>query len=107
MFDEFHSKYYIIIDRHDPLKQLGRRNIKNLSNPWVTSGIRNSIRVKNELYKRYLKTRSLYYHSKFKMYRNKIIHLIKINKIGYYNRYFTLHKSSIKINGKEYGKLLV
>ena len=96
MFDEFHSKLSATIDKHAPLKQLGRRSIKNLSNPWVTLGIRNAIRVKNKLYKKYIKTRLLYYHSKFKMYRNKINHLIKINKISYYNRYFTLHKSSIK-----------
>ena len=96
MFDEFHSKLSATIDKHASLKQLGRRSIKNLSNPWVTSGIRNAIRVKNKLYKEYIKTRLLYYYSKLKMHRNKINHLIKINKISYYNRYFTLHKSSIK-----------
>jgi hypothetical protein len=96
MFDEFHSKLSAIIDKHAPLKQLGRRNIKNLSNPWITTGIRKSIKFKNKLYKKYIKTRSLYYHSKFKIYRYKINHLIKINKISYYNRYFTLHRCSIK-----------
>ena len=43
MFDEFHSKLSATIDKHAPLKQVGRRSIKNLFNPWVTSGIRNSI----------------------------------------------------------------
>ena len=95
-FDEFHSKLSATINKHAPLKQLGRRSIKNCSNPWVTSGIRNSIGVKNKFYKKYIKTRLLYYHSRIKMYRNKINHLIKRNKISYYNRYFTLHKSSIK-----------
>ena len=89
MFDEFYSKLSATIDKHAPLKQLGRRSIKNLSNPWVTSGISNSIRVKNKLYKKYIKTSLLYYHSKFKMYRNKINHLIKINTI-------TFHEFSIK-----------
>ena len=95
MFDEFHSKLSATIDKHAPLKQLGR-SIENCSNPWVTSRIRNSIGVKNKLYKKYIKTRLLYYHSRIKMYTNKINHLIKSIKISYYDRYFTLHKSSTK-----------
>ena len=44
------------------------------------------LRRKNELYRKYLKTKSTYYHCKFK-YRN-IYHLLKDSKRLYYNNYF-------------------
>ena len=46
------------------------------------------INVKNSLYKRYLKTKSLHYYIKFKHYRNKLNHLLKLSKRQYYNNYF-------------------
>ena len=36
-------------------------------------------------------TKSSYYQTKFKVYRNKLNHLIKISKINYYNDYFSIH----------------
>ena len=35
-----------------------------------------------------VKTRSAYIHTKFKSYRNKLSHLLKISKKEYYNNYF-------------------
>lgn len=59
-----------------------------MSKPWITPAIKVSISVKNKLYKKYLKTKSTYYFSKFKYYRNKLTHLLKISKRHYYNQYF-------------------
>ena len=84
MFDTFYSRLSNIIDRHIPIKKLSAKEIKQLSKPWITSGIRRSIRIKNKLYKRFIKTQSVYYHTKFKLYRNKLNHLIKISKVNYY-----------------------
>ena len=96
MFDDFYSKLSATIDKHAPLKQLSKKDIKYLSNPWISAGIKTSIKIKNNLYKKYVKTKSLYYHTKFKIYRNKLNHLIKISKTEYYNRYFTTHSANIK-----------
>ena len=57
----------------------------------ITSAIRTSIKIKNKLYKKFLKTKSSYYQTKFKVYRNKLNHLIKISKRKYYNDYFSIH----------------
>ena len=35
-----------------------------------------------------MKTKSTYFHSKFKYYRNKLNHLLKVSKKRYYNEYF-------------------
>ena len=43
MFRSFYSKISSIIDKHIPVKQLSRREIKFKSKPWTTSTLRKSI----------------------------------------------------------------
>ena len=91
MFDNFYNKLSEVIDQHVPVKQLSKQNLKARSKPWITSGIRTSIQIKNGLFKKFLKTKSIYYHAKFKIYRNKLNHLIKLAKRNYYNNFFAVH----------------
>ena len=91
MFDTFYRKVSEFIDIHIPLKQLSKKDSKLKTKPWITSAIRISIKIKNNLYKKFLKTKSSYYQTKFKVYRNKLNHLIKISKRNYYNNYFSIH----------------
>jgi uncharacterized pyridoxamine 5'-phosphate oxidase family protein len=53
---------------HIPIKQLSRKELKFQSKPWITSAIKVSIHVKNKLYIICLKTKSTYYHHKFKYF---------------------------------------
>ena len=92
MFDVFYSKLSSVVDRHIPLKQLSKAHLKNLDKPWISRGIRKSIKLKNNYYKKYIKTRSIYHYNKFKTYRNKINHLLRISKVNYYNKYFTKNR---------------
>ena len=96
MFDNFYIKLSEVVDLHVPVKQLSKQDLKAQSKPWITCGIRTSIRIKNGLYKKFLKTKSIYYHTKFKIYRNKLNHLIKLAKTNYYNKFFSVHVN----NGK-------
>ena len=66
------------------------------SKPWITSAIRKSINIKNNIYKKFLKTNSSYYHSKFKLYRNKLNRLLRISKRIYYNNYFVQNINDTK-----------
>ena len=75
---------------------MSSKELKLKSNPWITSGIKKSILVKNKLHKKFLKTKSAYYFSKFKYYRNKLNHLLKIQKRKYYNEYFLNNLSDSK-----------
>ena len=56
MFQSFYSVVSNIIDRHIPVKQLSRRELKLKSKPWITLGIKKSIQIKNNLYKKFIKT---------------------------------------------------
>lgn len=65
-----------INNEHAPLKII---KIKNKSNkPWVIGCLRKAIKIRNQLYKKWLTTRNSYYHDKHKLYRNKIVAINKI-----------------------------
>ena len=50
LFSSFYKKYNAIVNKHTPMKNLSKRKPKQLSKPWITSGIRAAIKVKNKLY---------------------------------------------------------
>ena len=65
LFSSFYNKYNTIVNKHAPMKKLSNRKAKQLSKPWITSGIRAAIKVKNKLYVFGDEVR-------YKQYRNKI-----------------------------------
>ena len=58
VFDSFHAKITEIIDKHVPLKKVSKRRLLLSAKPWITRGIKISIKIKNSLYKSYLKTKN-------------------------------------------------
>ena len=89
MFDTFHTRIEEIVNKHGPVRKLSKKEIKLKDKPWITKAIQISIRKKNSIYKKYIKTKLHKYFLKFKYYRNKLNHLIKISKKQYYNNYFS------------------
>ena len=49
-FSLFYNKINNLLNKRAPLKPISRRKIKQLSKPWITKGIRKSIKIKNSLY---------------------------------------------------------
>ena len=88
LFDFFYKKVSEVVDRHVLIKQLSKEEIKTKFKPWIIPAIKSSIRKKNELYKKYLKTKSVFYHTKFKLYRNKLNDLLRCSKRNYYCNFF-------------------
>ena len=58
-FQRFYSTIIQIIDKHAPVKRLRKKQITFKFKPWITKGIKISINTKNELFKRYLKTKKI------------------------------------------------
>ena len=50
-FEQFLLKLNNLLDTHAPFKYSKRKNEKH-NKPWITNGIANSIRKKNNLYKK-------------------------------------------------------
>ena len=51
---------------------------------------------RDSLHRHYLKTRTCYSHTKFKCYRNKLNHLLRLSKTNYYKEYFIINKTKTK-----------
>ena len=50
LFSSFYSKFNKILNKHAPMKTMSKRRLKKLSKPWITNGIRVSIKIKNQLF---------------------------------------------------------
>ena len=47
MFDVFFSKLFSIVDKHILLRQWSKKGLKHFREPWISQGIRKSIKLKN------------------------------------------------------------
>ena len=99
IFSSFYSKYTDIINKRVPIKQIFRRQLKRFSKPWITQGIRASIKTKNKLFASDDQT-------KYKFYRNEINHIISISKRGYFHNYFEKSLTNMKKTWEALNNLL-
>ena len=88
-FSTFYNKLNRIVNKHAPIKTISKRKAKQLNKPWITKGLRVSIKKKNELFFSCDK-------SKYKIYRNKILTLSRLSKKLYYHDYFMTNSNDIK-----------
>ena len=63
-----------------------------MKKPWITKGIRKSIKTKNEAYSQFCKTDNNVFYQKYVYFRDKINHLIRKRKREYHNKYFEKNK---------------
>ena len=49
-FSPFYNKLNKHINKHAPFKILSKRKAKQFSKPWITKGLRKSIKIKNRLF---------------------------------------------------------
>ena len=89
LFSLFYRKINDLVNKHAPMKFLSNRRLKQLQKPWITQGIRTSIKVKNQLF-------SSGDTDKYKYYRNELCHLIRISKKLYFNNYFDFNIQNMK-----------
>ena len=61
--------------------------INKIANPWITAGLKESIRTKNKLYKKFVK-RPITYGDHYRSYRNTLSRLIKLAKNNFHKKRF-------------------
>ena len=81
------------------MKTISNRKAKQLSKPWITKGIRISIKVKNKLY-------VSGDTANYKIYRNKICTLMRLSKQQYYSKFFNDNLINMKKTWKGINNLL-
>ena len=83
------NKVNKLLNKHAPYKTLSQRRVKQMQRPWITRGLRKSIKVKNRLF--YSGNKAQY-----KIYRNKILLLSRLSKKLYYHNYFSQILTNMK-----------
>ena len=100
-----HLKYFLdifdlLLDSHAPLKKLSCSKSKFYFKPWITSGIQNSMKVKDRLQKKFLRAkdpvRKEQLHNKVKQYRNCINKLKRKRKSNHYQNFFQDHRKNLR-----------
>ena len=89
LFSSFYKKLNKVVNKHAPIKNLSKRKAKQLSKPWITKGIRTSIKIKNKLF---ASDNNLQY----RLYRNKLTYLIRASKKNYFHNFFNSNINNMK-----------
>ena len=78
-----------ILGKHAPLKKTSGKRQKEKIKPWVKRGIRQSMKIRDKLYKQFIKSKNNQTHeikqAAFKKYRNKITDLLRISKQSHFS----------------------
>jgi len=78
------------------MKTCTSRILKSHQKPWLTKGIQRSLKNKNKLYKKLIKRPTPENKLKYKQYRNKLHHLIRISKKRHYKEKFEQTQGNVK-----------
>ena len=92
-FNSFFLNFNALLDNLIPLKKVSIKRFKLKFKPWITSGILKSLKKRRDLHNRFIRTKSTerkdFLYSRFKVYRNMLVTLIRISKENYFNKYFS------------------
>ena len=93
-FSKFNCILFSLYDRCYPIVTK-RINMNKKASPWMTAGIKQSIKTKNKLYKKFVK-KPITYGLAYRQYRNNLTKIIKASKSIYYHGQFNEVKGNIK-----------
>ena len=96
---------HMLLDRHALFKSFHKRSNIYRSKPWITTGIAKSIKVKDNLYKKFSSETNLQkkaeYQNQFRAYQNYISILLRYSKDSHYNGLFEETKEILQQSGKQ------
>ena len=108
-FNTFFNKIDSLVNDYIPLKKLTKNEIKHKFKPWITLGLRNSMKRRDKIYKKYIKAKNSdikeKYEKQSKSLRNQIVTLCRGSKRLHFQNYFPSHANNIKSTCKVLIKL--
>ena len=89
----FIKEFLNALDKHQPMRELSKKEKKILTKPWLTTGLLKSISKKRTLFKKFkndkLKGKATKTYKQYKLYTDQINKLKRICMQDYYQNYFT------------------
>ena len=99
-FDYSHKMLLNILNEHYPIKILNKKEIELERKPWITKGILTSTKIKNQTYRKFIKSKvkdkSSELYLKFKRYRDLINTLKRRSQKQFHVDYFQRHLNNAK-----------
>ncbi|XP_065662942.1 uncharacterized protein LOC136085555 [Hydra vulgaris] len=95
IYNKFFNTFFSVYDANYPVFEITLKP-KTLKNPWITKGLKKSSKIKQNLYIKYLKTKS---HANLRIYKNYKTLFEKIRKNlkkNYYSNLITKYKNDSK-----------
>lgn len=105
-YKAFKEVFNTIYNKYFPIITIKHKDIKRKGNKWITQGLIKSTKTKEKLHKKFLRKPTLTNRSKYKNYRNKLNHLIRVAKRTYYHNRIDCSKSDLKATWKIINELL-
>ena len=103
-YNIFSENYLRLFNKYFPFKQISRKQFKD--KPYITAGLKISIRTKNKLYQKYLKNKSPENEASWKNFRNRLNTCIKRAEERYYSEILKSNQSNSTNLWKTFGKIL-
>ena len=94
-YETFLSIFRSLYDKNCPIQEYNRL-LKYNKCPWITKGLQNACKKKNTLYRDFIRHRTKDAENKYKVYKNKLINIIRISKKEYYKKILDDNKNNIK-----------
>ena len=89
-----------LLDTHAPFKKPNKKDLKFLTKPWITQGLQNPIKKKNNIYLKLVKCKNKilkeFHHNNYKNYRNLLSTLLKRAKEKYFTNFLNENIKDIK-----------
>ena len=103
-FESFNDTIYNLYNICYP-EVVKRIKVTEVHRPWLTAGIKQSIKYKNKLYKKFLK-RPITFGPTYRQYRNILTRTIKASKNAYYKQKFSQCEGNSKYTWKILNKMM-
>ena len=98
--NEYTRIFQLIFQDCFPINIIKGKDLTMFNSPWLTPGLLKSINKKNRLYKQSVRSSSESCKLRYKMYKNKLNHLIRTAKRLYYDNRFKGAKNDLKLTWK-------
>ena len=87
-FNNFLNCIESVTNKHAPVVNMTKNDIKTSLKPWITKGILKSYKTKTKLYKKKLINKSAQDNLKYKKFSNLLTHTKNASKVLYYQKLF-------------------